>query len=138
MDATRPPAQASFGGIDAELWPCGPYKARYAGGPGVIGFAYEAQDGEDAIASDRVRPFRRGANTLAWIPPGCGVFSASRTGGEYPRPARVRGGCRGASRRNRAHGERRGEPVRRPCRARAAAFAAGWTGGGPRRSGGSG
>ena len=83
MDATRPPAQAAFGGLTVELWPGAPYEARDAGGPGVIGFAYEAQDGEDAIASDRVRPFRRGANTLAWIPPGCGVFSASRTGGEY-------------------------------------------------------
>ena len=83
MDATWPPAQASFGGLTAELWPCGPYEARDAGGPGVIGFAFETQYGEDAIASDRVRPFRRGANTLAWIPPGCEVFSASRTGGEY-------------------------------------------------------
>lgn len=84
MNATRPLAQAAFGsGLVAELWPRAPYEARDAGGPGVIGFAYEAQDGQDAIASDRVRPFRRGANTLAWLPPGCGVFSASRTGGEY-------------------------------------------------------
>lgn len=83
MNATRSPARAVFGDLTVELWPCAPYEARNAGGPGVIGFAYEAQDGEDAIASDRVRPFRRGANTLAWIPPGCGVFSASRTGGEY-------------------------------------------------------
>lgn len=84
MDAAGPPARAAFGGgLAAELWPRAPYKARDAGGPGVIGFAYEAQAGEDAIASDRVRPFRRGANTLAWIPPGCGVFSASREGGEY-------------------------------------------------------
>ena len=83
VNATRPAAQAAFGGLTVELWPGAPYEARDASGPGVIGFAYEAQDGEDAIGSDRVRPFRRGANTLAWIPPGCGVFSASRTGGEY-------------------------------------------------------
>jgi AraC family transcriptional regulator len=71
------------GGFVAELWPRAPYVARDGGGPGVVGFAFEAQEGEDAIASDRVRPFRRGANTLAWIPPGCPAFSTSRTGGEY-------------------------------------------------------
>lgn len=71
------------GGLVAELWPRAPYEARDGGGPGVVGFAFEAQEGEDAIASDRVRPFRRGANTLAWIPPGCPAFSTSRTGGEY-------------------------------------------------------
>lgn len=79
----RPLARAAFGGITAELWPRAPYAVRDAGGAGVIGFAFEAQAGEDAIATDRVRPFRRGANTLAWLPPGCGVYSASRTGGEY-------------------------------------------------------
>lgn len=83
MEATLRPVRATLGGVVAELWPRAPYEVRDAGGPGVIGFAYEPQEGQDAIACDRVRPFRRGANTLAWLPPGCGVFSASRTGGEY-------------------------------------------------------
>ena len=78
-----PMARARLGGLVAELWPCTPYEVRDAGGPGVIGFAFEAQGGADAIASDRVRPFHRGANTLAWIPPGCPAYSTSRTGGEY-------------------------------------------------------
>ena len=76
-------ARTKLGGLVLELWPRAPYSVRDGGGPGVIGFAYEAQEGEDAIASDRVQPFRRGANTIAWIPPGCGVFSTSRLGGEY-------------------------------------------------------
>ena len=76
-------ARTRLGGLVLELWPRAPYAVRDEGGPGVIGFAYEAQKGEDAIASDRVRPFRRSANTIAWIPPGCGVFSTSRLGGEY-------------------------------------------------------
>lgn len=75
--------QARLGQVTAELWPRAPDEARDGGGAGVIGFAFEAQAGEDAFATDRIKPFRRGANTLAWIPPGCPVFSASRLGGEY-------------------------------------------------------
>ena len=78
-----PIARMRLSGLVAELWPRTPYEVRDAGGPGVIGFAFEAQSGEDAIASDRARPFRRGASTLAWIPPGCPAYSTSRTGGEY-------------------------------------------------------
>ena len=78
-----PTARARLGAVVAELWPRAPYEVRDAGGPGVIGFAYEAQSGQDAIASDRAQPFRRRANTLAWIPPGCPTYSTSPTGGEY-------------------------------------------------------
>jgi AraC family transcriptional regulator len=78
-----PLAQARLDGLTLDLWPRAAYAVHDGGGPGVVGFAFEAQEGQDAIASDRVRPFRRRANTLAWIPPGCGVFSASRAGGEY-------------------------------------------------------
>jgi len=78
-----PLIRARLGQVTAELWPRAPYEARDGGGTGVIGFAFEAQAGEDAFATDRIKPFRRGANTLAWIPPGCPVFSASREGGEY-------------------------------------------------------
>ena len=83
MNAARPLARAEVSGVVAELWPCAPYEVRDVGRAGVIGFAYEAQAGEDAVASDRVRAFRRGASTLSWVPPGCDVFSASCTGGEY-------------------------------------------------------
>ena len=71
------------GGLVAELWSRAPYESREGGGSGVIGFAFEEQEGEDAIASDHVRAFRRRANTVAWIPPGCPAYSASRVGGEY-------------------------------------------------------
>ncbi len=71
------------GGFVAELWSRAPYESREAGVSGVIGFAFEEQEGEDAIASDHVRAFRRRANTVAWIPPGCPAYSASRVGGEY-------------------------------------------------------
>lgn len=83
-----PSAQAVLGeaGLVAELWPRAPYEACEEDGraPGRIGFAFEAQAGVDAIGgTDRARPFRRGENTLAWLPPGCPVFSASPHGGEY-------------------------------------------------------
>lgn len=83
-----PAARAVLGeaGLVAELWPRAPYEACEEDGraPGRIGFAFEAQAGVDAIGgTDRARPFRRGENTLAWLPPGCPVFSASPHGGEY-------------------------------------------------------
>ena len=70
-------------GLVAELWSRAPYESREGGGSGVIGFAFEEQEGEDAIASDHVRAFRRRANTVAWIPPGCPAYSEYSVGGEY-------------------------------------------------------
>jgi len=81
------------GGLVAELWPCAPYDVRDGGGSGVVGFAFEAQEGEDAIASDRVRPFRRGANTLAWIPPGLPGLLHLAHRWRVPGVARPRGRC---------------------------------------------
>ncbi len=49
------------GGLVAELWPRAPYEVREGGGPGVVGFAFEAQEGEDAIASGR-----SGAGPTPW------------------------------------------------------------------------
>lgn len=69
--------------IVAELWPGTPYEIADNGGPGVIGFAFQAQSGVDAIGSDRMRPFQRRTNTVAWIPPGCSMVSRSPIGGEY-------------------------------------------------------
>jgi len=49
----------------------------------VVGYAFDPQTGYDAFASDRKKPFRREANTVAWIPPRCPVYSCARHGGEY-------------------------------------------------------
>jgi len=47
----------------------------------VIGFAFEAQSGVDAIGSDATVS---AANQHGgWIPPGCFMFSRSPIGGEY-------------------------------------------------------
>lgn len=59
------------------------YDVRTRYDSGALGFAFAAQEGEDAFASDTMRPFRRRANTLSWVPPGCEVASRSAHGGEY-------------------------------------------------------
>jgi AraC family transcriptional regulator len=79
----RPLASLAFEDIVVELWPRSTYEAHGTESLGVIGFAFDTQEGTDAIASDRTRPFRRRANTVSWVPPGCSVFSVSREGGEY-------------------------------------------------------
>jgi AraC family transcriptional regulator len=68
-----------------ELLPRRAYEAAYTPDRGVIGFAFESQTGVDAFASDRIRPFCSKPNSLAYVPVGCPVFSASQEGGEYLR-----------------------------------------------------
>lgn len=68
-----------------ELLPRQRYDVSYIADRPAIGFAFEAQAGTHAIASDRFYPFRTRPNSLAYVPPGCDVFSSSRTGGEYLR-----------------------------------------------------
>lgn len=68
-----------------ELLPQQSYDVSYVADYPAIGFAFEAQTGIHAIASDRVRPFRTRPNSLAYVPHGCDVFSSSPTGGEYLR-----------------------------------------------------
>lgn len=60
-----------------------PYEARYTPDTAVIGFAFEAQAGTHAFASDRVKPFRTRPYSLAYVPAGCDVMSRSARGGEY-------------------------------------------------------
>ena len=73
----------SLDGLEVTLLPATAYDVRYTPGFPVIGFAFEAQDGAHAFASDRKRPFRARPNSLAYIPAGCEVTSRSPTGGEY-------------------------------------------------------
>lgn len=49
----------------------------------VIGFAFEAQSGIHAFASDRRAAFRAKPNHLSFLPRGCDVYSQSPQGGEY-------------------------------------------------------
>jgi AraC family transcriptional regulator len=65
------------------VWPAAAYEIDTISTAGVVGYAFDAQAGYDAFASDRKKPFRREANTIAWIPPQCPVFSCSAHGGEY-------------------------------------------------------
>lgn len=74
-----------------ELLPGAAYDARYVAPRSAIGFAFDSQRGAHAIGSDRVQPFHATPNSLAFVPAGCDVFSASATGGEYLRVLRTDG-----------------------------------------------
>lgn len=80
---SEPLARRRMGGITAELWPGAPYEVEATAATGVLGFAFETQIGEDAIDTSHRRPFCRRAHSLAWVPPGCPVYSCSARGGEY-------------------------------------------------------
>ena len=67
----------------AELLPKSAYEASYVASAPVIGFAFEAQSGIHAFASDRRAPFRAKPNHLSFLPRGCDVYSQSPQGGEY-------------------------------------------------------
>lgn len=87
----EPVRRAEAGPWALELLPRAPYEARYLATQAAVGFAFDSQHGVHAIGSDRVQPFQASANGLAFIPPGCDVFSASPTGGEYLRLTRTDG-----------------------------------------------
>lgn len=70
-------------GSTVALLPAAAYAVRYTPGAAVLGFAFDAQAGTHAFASDRVRPFRTRPNSVAFTPAGCEVFSSSPRGGEY-------------------------------------------------------
>jgi AraC family transcriptional regulator len=69
----------------AELLSCQAYCASYKAETSVVGFAFEAQNGVHAFASDRRVDFHARPNGLAYVPPGCDVYSRSEVGGEYLR-----------------------------------------------------
>jgi AraC family transcriptional regulator len=79
----RKPAGLACGAFELTLLPAAAYDARYTPDRGGIGFAYDAQSGVHAFASDCLQPFRTRPNSLAFVPAGCEVLSRSATGGEY-------------------------------------------------------
>ncbi|GFE97868.1 hypothetical protein DmGdi_29410 [Gluconobacter sp. Gdi] len=66
-----------------ELWPKAAYDVQATSDRAVIGFAFEAQRGVDAIGTGKAHSFLRRPNTLSWVPSTCPVFSRSDEGGEY-------------------------------------------------------
>jgi AraC family transcriptional regulator len=67
----------------AELLPRSAYCAAFTPDMPSIGFAFDGQAGIHAFASDRRVDFRARPNSLAYVPPGCDVYSQSDHGGEY-------------------------------------------------------
>lgn len=74
-------AGLSDGGL--ELLPRNAYLATYTPDAHVIGFAFDAQVGVHAFASDKRQDFYRQAHSFAFTPAGCDVYSESAHGGEY-------------------------------------------------------
>jgi AraC family transcriptional regulator len=81
----RPPRRrlVRVGADSVELLPRAPYEVSYTPDAAVIGFAFEAQAGMHAFASDRQTAFRTRPNSLAYVPAECDVLSRSSAGGEY-------------------------------------------------------
>ncbi len=81
--ASAPRRFAVAGAWWAELLPRNPYQAAYTPDLPIVGFAFDGQVGVHAFASDRKVEFRARPNGLAYVPPGCDVYSQSKHGGEY-------------------------------------------------------
>lgn len=79
----RRPLTLARDGVTLILLPGNAYDVRTRFERGAFGFAFAAQEGEDAFDGDSLRPFRRRPNTLSWLPPGSDVASRSPRGGEY-------------------------------------------------------
>ncbi len=84
LPRSEPPRRARLAGrFSVELLPAACYEASFSPSHGVLGFAFEAQSGTHAFASDRRTAFSAWPNHVSWVPPGCEVFSSSAKGGEY-------------------------------------------------------
>jgi len=81
----KPRRCAVVGAWSVELLPRKPYCATYRPEVPVVGFAFDGQIGVHAFGSDRRTDFRTRPNSLAFVPAGCDVYSASNQGGEYLR-----------------------------------------------------
>jgi len=81
--ASQARRSAGAGSWHVQLLPRAPYRAAYTPELPSIGFAFEGQDGVHAFGSDRRVGFRAKPNGLAYVPPGCDVYSQSDHGGEY-------------------------------------------------------
>jgi AraC family transcriptional regulator len=73
----------SAGAWRVELLPRAAYCAAFTPALPSIGFAFDGQAGIHAFAGDRKVDFRAKPNSLAYLPPGCAVYSQSDHGGEY-------------------------------------------------------
>ena len=80
---SEPLRRRRLGGYEIALLPRRRYEACFTPRAAVIGFAFDGQSGDHAFASDRRRAFRARPNSLAFVPPGCEVYSSSPKGGEY-------------------------------------------------------
>ena len=83
MANSEPVRSRKFSGGDLTLLPRQGYSASYQQTSHGVGFAFDRQRGRHAFASSRVQSFDTLANTLAFVPVGCDVFSESDEGGEY-------------------------------------------------------
>ncbi len=81
--ATEPVRTLSIPGGELTLLPKQTYCAQLTQPCDSYGFAFDPQKGKHALASSRVRDFHTHANTLAFLPAGCDVYSESMNGGEY-------------------------------------------------------
>ncbi len=80
---TEPVRTLSVDGAELTLLPKQAYCAQLTQRCDSYGFAFDPQTGQHAMASSRVSDFHTHANTLAFLPAGCDVYSESMNGGEY-------------------------------------------------------
>lgn len=80
---SEPMRSARLACSSVELYPSKTYSVSFTPKSHIVGFAFDTQYGVHAIGSDKQENFRRQANSFAFIPMGCDVFSESEYGGEY-------------------------------------------------------
>jgi AraC family transcriptional regulator len=78
-----PPREFWIDRLQVRLLPGKPYSVHGASDEHTLGIALERQSGVHAVGSDRRHDFDTWSGTLAYTPPGMGVFSESQRGGEY-------------------------------------------------------
>lgn len=83
LTLSSPPHRIAVGAWRAELLPRRGYCVDFTAELPSIGFAFDGQTGVHAFASDRRVDFRTKANSFAYVPSGCAVYSQSDHGGEY-------------------------------------------------------
>lgn len=83
IHSPEPLRSRHLGSSAIELLPASPYSASYQPESHIIGFAFDTQTGIHSFGTDQRQDFQRQANSFAFIPAGCDVFSESERGGEY-------------------------------------------------------
>lgn len=82
-NTTEPARAIQVEACVVELLPATAYSVSYTPQKSVLGFSFDQQTGTHAFASDKRTDFVAAANTWAFVPAGCDVFSESEQGGEY-------------------------------------------------------